>query len=70
MVSNLRDIINKISQDNEIKVEGYKMDKIKLIEKHLDADGDVEKAMQELDSILGYKWDDYYSQIKEMISRK
>ncbi|PIP27236.1 MAG: hypothetical protein COX30_02920 [Candidatus Moranbacteria bacterium CG23_combo_of_CG06-09_8_20_14_all_39_10] len=67
MVSNLRKIVSAIAEQNEIKIEGFKMDKISAIERHLNADGDVEVAMSELDKVLGFHWDKYYPEIREQL---
>jgi len=70
MLSRLRDIVSEIAEENEISIEGYNMDKIKMTEKHLDESGDIEVAMKELDAILGYKWDKYYPEIEKQLERR
>jgi len=70
MLSKLRDIVSEIAEQNEIKIEGYKMEKIRTLERHLDENGDIEAAMKELDGILGFHWDDYYKQIEKKLESK
>ncbi|MFA7209362.1 MAG: hypothetical protein WC120_03665 [Parcubacteria group bacterium] len=64
MLSRLSGAVDGIAGQEELKVEKWNMEKIKRIEKHLDADGDVETAMAELEKVLGYKWEKYYGQIR------
>ena len=65
MVSKLSEIVSKIAEQNEIKIEEFKMAKIKTIERHLNKNRNIEDAMSELDHVLGFHWDDYYKQIKK-----
>jgi len=69
MLSKLVEIVSDIAEQEEIKIEKWNMKKIEMIEKHLNADGDIEVAMSELDKVLGYKWDDFYKQIKKDLER-
>ncbi|MDP1833783.1 MAG: hypothetical protein Q8L11_02520 [Candidatus Moranbacteria bacterium] len=64
MLSRLSNTVDGIADQEEFKVEKWNMEKIKRIEKHLDADGDVEVAMVELEKVLGYKWEKFYGQIR------
>ncbi|MDZ4384824.1 MAG: hypothetical protein U0944_00195 [Candidatus Moranbacteria bacterium] len=64
MLSRLSNTVDGIADQEEFKVEKWNMEKIKRIEKHLDADGDVEVAMAELEKVLGYKWEKFYGQIR------
>lgn len=64
MISKLRDIISEIAEVNKIKIEKWNMEKIRRIETNLNADGDIETAMVELDKVLGFKWDKFYKKIE------
>jgi hypothetical protein len=70
MLSKLSEIVDSIAEENELKVEGYNMDKIKSTERHLDHDGDIEKAMGEVKHVLGYTWNKYYREIEKQLERR
>lgn len=61
--------MEEIAKENEIKIEGFKLDKIRSTERHLDDNDDIDAAMKELEEILGFHWDKYYPQIKKQVER-
>ena len=69
MLSKLEEIISDIAEINEIKLENYVVEKIKLVEKHVDADGDIDSAISELDKILGFQWDKFFADIRDRLEK-
>ena len=69
MISDLRGIISSIAGINDVKVPGYVMDKIRLVEKHVDEDEDIDNAMLELDKILGFQWNELFADIRDRLEK-
>jgi len=68
MISNLRAIIKSVAEANEIQLENYELEKLKLVEMHLNKSGDVSAAMAEVKhTLMGSKWSKCYDKIEDRL---
>jgi len=68
MISKLRELISDVAKRNNLKVERYELDDLKLIEKHLDENDDIDGVMSKLKAMFKYHWKkDHYKQIENRL---
>lgn len=71
MVSKLREIVAEVAEENDLKIEKWQMENLKLPEVHLDRSGDIDAAMADLKKIFDYKWKKKaYPQIEKLLNEK
>jgi hypothetical protein len=72
MVSRLREIVHKIAEKKEMRIESYQDEKLATIERHYDAgEVDMDGALKEIEKIFTFHFSSAdYREIKHQLELK